>query len=91
MILIFSLRVALHTGRSASSDLEKSMIAKLKAECGATFTNKLEGMFKDIDLSKELMANYAQYQVSQSVYSIVNLLFPDHFLASIVTQKASHV
>ena len=41
------------------------MIAKLKAECGATFTNKLEGMFKDIDLSRELMANYVQYQVRQ--------------------------
>ncbi len=48
-------------GRSASADLEKSMIAKLKAECGATFTNKLEGMFKDMDLSRELMANYTQY------------------------------
>ncbi len=38
------------------------MIAKLKAECGATFTNKLEGMFKDMDLSRELMASYQQYQ-----------------------------
>lgn len=49
-------------GRSASDDLEKSMIAKLKAECGATFTNKLEGMFKDMDLSRELMANFAQWR-----------------------------
>ncbi|GAB5032854.1 ubiquitin-protein cullin 4 [Nannochloropsis oceanica] len=48
-------------GKSASADLEKSMIAKLKAECGATFTNKLEGMFKDMDLSRELMGNYTQY------------------------------
>jgi len=48
-------------GRSASADLEKSMIAKLKAECGATFTNKLEGMFKDMDLSRELMGNYTQF------------------------------
>jgi cullin-4 len=38
------------------------MIAKLKAECGATFTNKLEGMFKDMDLSRELMANFAQWR-----------------------------
>ena len=34
-------------GRSASNDAEKGMITKLKAECGAQFTNKLEGMFKD--------------------------------------------
>ena len=45
-------------GRSASSDAEKTMIGKLKAECGAAFTNKLEGMFKDVDLSKELLASF---------------------------------
>ena len=28
-------------GKSASIDAEKSMISKLKAECGAQFTNKL--------------------------------------------------
>jgi hypothetical protein len=32
--------------RSVSADAEKSCIAKLKAECGSQFTNKLEGMFK---------------------------------------------
>jgi len=42
-------------GKSASLDLEKSMISKLKAECGAGFTSKLEGMFKDIDLSQDIM------------------------------------
>ncbi|KAK4399362.1 Cullin-4 [Sesamum angolense] len=33
-------------GKSASIDAEKSMITKLKTECGSQFTNKLEGMFK---------------------------------------------
>ena len=33
--------------KSSSIDVEKSMIAKLKAECGAQYTSKLEGMFKD--------------------------------------------
>lgn len=42
-------------GTSASFDAEKSMIARLKTECGSSFTNKLEGMFKDIDLSKDIM------------------------------------
>lgn len=32
--------------RSASIDAEKSMISKLKAECGAAFTQQMEGMFK---------------------------------------------
>eukprot|EP00963_Diacronema_lutheri_P008970 scaffold785_cov335-Pavlova_lutheri.AAC.2 len=46
--------------KSASIDLEKSMIMKLKAECGSQFTNKLEGMFKDIDLSQDIMTQFRQ-------------------------------
>jgi cullin 3 len=34
------------------------MIAKLKTECGYQWTNKLEGMFKDVQLSKELMSKF---------------------------------
>jgi cullin-4 len=45
-------------GRSVSIEAEKSMISRLKAECGQNFTNKLEGMFKDIDLSRELTAQF---------------------------------
>eukprot|EP01080_Neovahlkampfia_damariscottae_P011659 gene11659-4896_t len=45
-------------GKSTSFDAEKSMISKLKTECGSQFTNKLEGMFKDIDLSKEIMISF---------------------------------
>ncbi|XP_054159550.1 cullin-4A-like [Oppia nitens] len=48
-------------GKSASVDAEKSMLSKLKQECGAAFTSKLEGMFKDMELSKELMLNFKQY------------------------------
>lgn len=47
-------------GKSASFDAEKSMISKLKSECGASFTNKLEGMFKDIDISKDIMISFKQ-------------------------------
>ena len=45
--------------KSASQDLERSMIARLKTECGADFTSKLEGMFKDMTLSKEVMDVYS--------------------------------
>ena len=34
--------------RSLSHDLEKSMIAKLKIQCGANFTSKIEGMINDL-------------------------------------------
>lgn len=47
-------------GKSASADAEKTMIGKLKAECGAQFTNKLEGMFKDVDLSRDVLASFRQ-------------------------------
>ena len=45
-------------GKSSSTDAEKTMITKLKAECGSQFTNKLEGMFKDVDLSRDIMTSF---------------------------------
>lgn len=45
-------------GKSASIDAEKSMISKLKAECGSGFTSKLEGMFKDVELSRDVMSSF---------------------------------
>lgn len=48
-------------GKSASVDAEKSMLSKLKQECGGAFTSKLEGMFKDMELSKELMFSFKQH------------------------------
>lgn len=45
-------------GRFASIDAEKAAISKLKAECGSQFTSKLEGMFKDVELSKDAMASF---------------------------------
>jgi len=40
-------------GRSVSDDAERSMIAKLKHECGYQFTSKLEGMFVDMKVSAD--------------------------------------
>lgn len=39
------------TNKSISDDSEKNMITKLKNECGCQFTSKLEGMFKDMQVS----------------------------------------
>ena len=46
------------SGRSVSEDAESVVIKKLKTECGYLFTSKLEGMFKDIRLSKETMDKF---------------------------------
>jgi len=48
-------------GKSASVDSEKSMLSKLKAECGAGFTSKLEGMFKDMELSRDVNVAFKQH------------------------------
>lgn len=48
-------------GKSASVDSEKSMLSKLKAECGAGFTSKLEGMFKDMELSQDVNVAFKQH------------------------------
>ncbi|XP_076033393.1 cullin 4 isoform X2 [Oratosquilla oratoria] len=48
-------------GKSASVDAEKSMLSKLKQECGPGFTSKLEGMFKDMELSKDIMLAFKQH------------------------------
>uniref|UniRef100_A0ACB8FJ67 Cullin-4A n=1 Tax=Sphaerodactylus townsendi TaxID=933632 RepID=A0ACB8FJ67_9SAUR len=53
-------------GKSASVDAEKSMLSKLKHECGAAFTSKLEGMFKDMELSKDVMVQFKQYMQNQN-------------------------
>ncbi|EUC49991.1 hypothetical protein COCMIDRAFT_1393 [Bipolaris oryzae ATCC 44560] len=45
-------------GRSASADAERSMLSRLKIECGAGFTANLEQMFRDIELSREEMSSY---------------------------------
>lgn len=51
-------------GRSASIDAEKAAISKLKAECGSQFTSKLEGMFKDVELSRDAMTTFRQSPIA---------------------------
>jgi len=46
-------------GRSASADAERSMLSRLKTECGGGFTQNLEQMFKDIELGREEMKSYS--------------------------------
>jgi len=45
-------------GRSVSDDAERSMIAKLKHECGYQFTSKLEGMFLDMKVSSDMQDTF---------------------------------
>jgi len=55
------LAARLLTGQSVNTEVEKLMISKLTGECGHQFTARLEGMFKDMELSKELMKGYKNF------------------------------
>ncbi|KAG0223464.1 Cullin-4B [Mortierella sp. GBA43] len=68
--------------KSASFDAEKSMLSKLKAECGSGFTTKLEGMFKDMDTSKDIMVNFKASKMHSKIGNLelnVNVLTQGHW------------
>ena len=46
---------------SASEDAETSMIGKLKEACGYEYTNKLQRMFQDIQVSSDLNSNFKDW------------------------------
>ena len=47
---------------SASEDAETSMIGKLKEACGFEYTNKLQRMFQDIQISADLNTGFKNHQ-----------------------------
>jgi cullin-4 len=69
--------------RSASLDAEKGMVARLKTECGSQFTSKLEGMFKDVELSEELRSQFLSSPAASSKPSgmdmVVHVLTSSHW------------
>jgi cullin 3 len=42
-------------------DTEKDMVSRMRLEMGNAFTSKFEGMFKDMELSKDLSENYRDH------------------------------
>ncbi|PWA39386.1 cullin 3 [Artemisia annua] len=63
------------SAKSVSEDAERSLILKLKTECGYQFTSKLEGMFTDMKTSDDTM---------QGFYAAMG-----HELGTVVAQKES--
>ncbi|KAG5884651.1 hypothetical protein JTB14_005396 [Gonioctena quinquepunctata] len=56
-------------GKSTSQDAEDSMIGKLKSECGTGFTSKIEGMFKDINISQGINQAFKQHLIHTATFS----------------------
>ncbi|KRX40896.1 Cullin-3 [Trichinella murrelli] len=69
----------LHT-RSLADDAEKSVIAKLRMECGCHFTSKIEGMFKDMQLSATINENIRNMRDAHPEFAL-----PIDFSASVLT------
>ena len=49
------------------------MLSKLKHERAAAFTSKLKGMFKGMELSKDIMIQFKQYMQNQNVPGNIEL------------------
>lgn len=60
-------------GRTQSFDAERSMLTRLRNECGAGFTHNLESMFKDMELAREEMKSYSQLLSDRDVRPPVDL------------------
>lgn len=54
--------------RVVSMDVERHFVSLLKAECGAGYTAKMEGMFQDMDWSRETMTRYKQTGFQDGAY-----------------------
>lgn len=65
---------------SASDDAEASMISKLKQACGFEYTNKLQRMFQDIGVSKDLNEHFRSHL--QKSNDILDLDFHIQVLSS---------
>ncbi|XP_073113914.1 cullin-1-like [Elaeis guineensis] len=47
--------------KSANDDHERSILTKLKQQCGGQFTSKMEGMVTDLTLAREHQSNFEEY------------------------------
>ncbi|KAJ2498979.1 hypothetical protein GGH96_003904 [Coemansia sp. RSA 1972] len=67
-------------GRSLSDDAEHSLVSKLKVECGSQFTLKLEGMFKDMQLSSDLAYGFKESGAADADFDLsLSVLTPTYW------------
>ncbi|XP_018008708.1 cullin-3 [Hyalella azteca] len=79
--------------KSVSEDSEKTMISKLKTECGCQFTTKLEGMFKDVSISTTINNEFKQRQPTcgsnNSVDIYVRVLTSGYWPTTLTSSKTN--
>jgi len=59
--------------KSASEDHERSILSKLKEQCGAQFTSKMEGMVKDLRLAREKQQQFDEWKARNTKDSSIEL------------------
>ena len=59
--------------RNINEEAERAFLLRLKEECGLTYTQKLEVMFKDIKLSEELNKDFQNSAMSRNLPQGVEL------------------
>merc|ERR1712012_263860 len=67
---------------SASDHEEASMISKLKAACGFEYTNKLQRMFQDVGVSKDLNQNFSKHLQNSNSNEQIDIDFQIQVLSS---------
>ncbi|CAO3591067.1 unnamed protein product [Absidia cylindrospora] len=77
--------------RTVSNDLEKSVLLKIKSECGPDFTKNMENMFKDMEISADLNLAFKaskEYAEQENIPISVNVLsqgvWPTHPTTDII-------
>lgn len=55
--------------KSANDEHERSILTKLKQQCGGQFTSKMEGMVTDLTLARENQTNFEEYLNNNPVAS----------------------
>lgn len=82
-------------GKSVSEDAERAMVSKIKMEVGTAFTSKLEGMFKDMKISKDLMGDFRSAKANGAITASscpvevnVNVVTATHWPQSVANSEA---
>lgn len=81
-------------GKSESEDAEKQLISRMKQEIGSHFTQRFEGMFKDMDTSRDLTTGYRDYirdlgdMDRKNIDLGINVLTSNHWPSEGMMQKS---
>ncbi|CAL8463270.1 g2804 [Coccomyxa elongata] len=77
--------------RSASDDHERAVLTRLKQQCGAQFTSKMEGMVTDLQLAREKQQGFEAWQkengkslsIDMSVQVLTTGFWPQYKMADL--------